>query len=605
MCWIVFTVKPPPLLHGQDYGSSRGAYSVTQLSVWPINFAPLERQAVMLPHLESLTFAETLTTQMEFDSLSLLLLGTIGAVTFYAIRTNNEPDIHPLLLNHQADVSNIRFPGESAVYRSKFAPHGGPLLTSSDRAVKTVYELWRNGGVKTSADQDFLGVRQGGGPYIYQTYDEVDSRVKNFGSGLLEITKLAPRTESILGIFIQNSPEYVIAELATSHYSLVTLPIPEKQSPESLSGIINLTSLQAILVNNATLPIALAAAPSSPSLKHIILAEIYIPDDVAAEAKEKGITLTKFSAVEEVGLENKREPVPPGPDDLAVICFTNGTTQEPKPVMLSHQNLVANVSACFAILPQTQKLTREDRHFSYMPLAYTFERTILYLHIFVGASIAFYRGDLNISKLFNDAEEAKPTVFASTPKYLARFQETIESSLGGSFLFKKGYEVKRKLLLEKGRLVHDSKWDFLVFRAIRNKLGGAIRVVISGSAPVDPKLLTWYRITLGCPVVQTYGLTEATSAVTLSNVFEYNEEGSVGAVVPCCEIKLVDFKDYTSADQPNPRGEICVRGPSVMKGYYKNDDLTSKTIRDEWLHTGDLGMMLPNGTLKVLGRINA
>jgi long-chain acyl-CoA synthetase len=161
--------------------------------------------------------------------------------------------------------------------------------------------------------------------------------------------------------------------------------------------------------------------------------------------------------------------------------------------------------------------------------------------------------------------------------------------------------------LRQGVIRNDTLWDKLVFSKVRARLGGRVKVIITGAAPIAADVLDFLRAAFGCQVLEGYGQTETAAAVSATLVGDYSIEanGHVGAVLPCCEIKLVDIPDmgYTADDQPNPRGEICVRGYNVFKGYYKQPEKTKETLdADGWCHTGDVGMFLPNGTLKVIDR---
>ncbi|MBA0641096.1 hypothetical protein Goklo_025685, partial [Gossypium klotzschianum] len=147
-------------------------------------------------------------------------------------------------------------------------------------------------------------------------------------------------------------------------------------------------------------------------------------------------------------------------------------------------------------------------------------------------------------------------------------------------------------------------WDKLVFNKIKAKLGGRIRFLSSGASPLSPDVLDFLKICFGCRVVEGYGMTE-TSCVISSMEEGDNLSGHVGSPNPACEIKLVDVPEmnYTSDDQPYPRGEICVRGPIVFQGYYK-DEVQTREVLDEdgWLHTGDIGLWLSGGRLKIIDR---
>jgi len=151
----------------------------------------------------------------------------------------------------------------------------------------------------------------------------------------------------------------------------------------------------------------------------------------------------------------------------------------------------------------------------------------------------------------------------------------------------------------------------LVFNKIKASFGGQVRVIVTGAGPISQTTLDFLRLTVGCQVIQAYGLTQCSGAVTVNAFFDYQpsdragNDSHTGGPIPCNEIKLVNYeeKGYTVEDKPNPRGEICVRGPNVMKGYYKRPEQTAQAIdADGWLHTSDIGMILPNGTLKIIDR---
>ncbi|KAH0881462.1 hypothetical protein HID58_068856 [Brassica napus] len=169
-------------------------------------------------------------------------------------------------------------------------------------------------------------------------------------------------------------------------------------------------------------------------------------------------------------------------------------------------------------------------------------------------------------------------------------------------LFNAAYNAKKQALLN-GKNA-SAIWDRLVFNKIKDKLGGRVRFMTSGASPLSPEVMEFMKICFGARVLEGYGMTE--TACVISGMDEGdNLIGHVGSPNPACEIKLVDVPEmnYTSADQPNPRGEICVRGPIVFRGYYK-DEVQTKEVVDEdgWLHTGDIGLWLPGGRLQIIDR---
>ncbi|RUS34133.1 hypothetical protein BC938DRAFT_482299 [Jimgerdemannia flammicorona] len=502
---------------------------------------------------------------MDLDTLSFILLGSIGAVAYLSLNNSKTPDVHPLILNGQADVSRIRNAGESAIYRCKYTPNGQPLFSCPDRSARTLYDIFQQGGLKNNAQANFLGTRANGGKGAYEW---VAKRVNNFGSGLLNIAGLKTKSDEVVGIFAPNSA-------AAHHYSLVTVPLDQHDTVSTLTHVLNLTGMTVMVVSSRTLPAALAAASeaSSRALRHVIV--IGTDEDLRADdrraAEIAGIELRSFEVVEKAGESAPVENVAP--------------------------------AGFLAIVPPNQKITASDRHLSYLSLAHVYERVTIGVLTYVGGSVAFYSGD--VSKVLEDAQEAKPTIFTSVPKILHRVQDQIIKQYGDSFLYKKGYGNKQALLRQ-GRLVNDDMWDLLVFRDIRTKFfGGQVRVLVTSADLTNAKTTEFFRIVLGSQVIQGYGLVEASAAVTATLFNDYSSTGAVGAPLPCNEIKLIDLPElgYRAEDVPNPRGEILVRGHNVFKGYLGDEEATRKVIdADGWLRTGQVGEVLPNGTIRIVDR---
>ncbi|ORY04414.1 acetyl-CoA synthetase-like protein [Basidiobolus meristosporus CBS 931.73] len=546
---------------------------------------------------------------MSFDLVSYILLAIIGLFVFLSIRGGILPDIHPFILNHQSDTSPVRNEGETTVYRNRFAGHHSSLMSTLDHEVKTIYDLFHRG---RKIGSKFLGHRiNENGPYQWESYESVYQRIVNFGSGLLAICGLKPKQEQPLGVFMRNCAEWIVADLAIAHYSLVCVPLYDTLDFDAINFIINQTALTTIVVSVDTLPRILGAIPSCPTLKNLIITESSVEEEYVELAKKLEVNLLPFSKIESIGSEQPQEPCPPDADDLAIISYTSGTTGKPKGAMLTHKNIVSVVSSFISSIPKSIPITKTERHLSYLPLAHVFERIVYSAVMYVGASVGFYRGD--ILKLFEDAYDLQPTVFISVPRILNRFYEKVNDVIqqtGG--MKSKVYDLaysKKRALLKQGILRNDTIWDRLVFSKISSRLGGKVKLVVSGSAPISPHVLEFLRISLGCQVLEGYGQTESSAVITLATIFDYgNPFGRhVGVPIACNEVKLIDVPEmaYSVEDKPNPRGELCVRGNNVMKGYFKQPDETAKVLdKDGWLRTGDIASALPNGTFQIIDRKN-
>lgn len=268
---------------------------------------------------------------------------------------------------------------------------------------------------------------------------------------------------------------------------------------------------------------------------------------------------------------------------------------------MTHGNLIASVagmSISVLFLPT-------DIYISYLPLAHIYERANQIMSVYYGVAVGFYQGD-NL-KLMDDLVVLRPTIFCSVPRLYNRIYAGIINAVktsGGlkERLFNAAYNSKRQAIMD-GRNPSQI-WDKLVFNKVKAKLGGRVRFMGSGASPLSADVMDFLRVCFGCQVIEGYGMTE-TSCVITSMEEGDNLSGHVGSPNPACEVKLVDVPEmnYTSEDQPYPRGEICVRGPIVFRGYFKDEVQTREVVNDEgWLQTGDIGLWLPGGRLKIIDR---
>ncbi|KAJ4438638.1 hypothetical protein ANN_14585 [Periplaneta americana] len=318
-------------------------------------------------------------------------------------------------------------------------------------------------------------------------------------------------------------------------------------------------------------------------------------------AKNRGVEMLRFEDVERLGAAKDNPEVPPKLTDLCTICYTSGTTGNPKGVMLSHENVVAGM--CAVILQLGDHRPRsDDIMMSFLPLAHMLERCCENGMYLLGGAVGFFSGD--IKRLPEDMKALRPTVMPAVPRLLNRIYDKVMTEISGSFikrmLFNMAMSAKEGEI-RRGIIRNNSFWDKLVFRKVQEGMGGRLRLMVVGSAPLAGNVLTFIRCALGALVVEGYGQTECCAPITLTVQGDHIPE-HVGPPVACCCIKLVDVPEmeyYAVSGQ----GEVCVKGTNVFQGYYKEDEKTNETIDSEgWHHTGDVGMWLPNGTLKIIDR---
>ncbi|NXM17746.1 ACSL5 ligase, partial [Ploceus nigricollis] len=525
---------------------------------------------------------------------ALISLIAFGAVIFLWVISRPKPLLPPVDLNKQS----IGIEGGA---RRVALLTDNNLLSYYFEDAKTLYEVFQR-GVSISGNGDCLGYRKPKQPYQWLTYKQVSDRTKYLGSGLLQ-KGCQPSPNQFIGIFAQNRPEWVISEYACYTYSMVAVPLYDTLGPEAIVYIVNKADISVVICDTpakAEVLLKNCEDKKTPCLKIIVLMDLF-DKELKDRAAKVGIEILSLQEVEELGRNNIREPVPPKPEDLSVVCFTSGTTGNPKGAMLTHQNVVSNAAAFLRCTENTIECTSSDVAISYLPLAHMFERVVQTVIYSCGAKVGFFQGDIKF--LTDDMKTLKPTLFPVVPRLLNRVYDKIQSGANTpvkNFLLK--FAVFMKMAeIKQGIIRNDSIWDKLVFKKIQETMGGRVRIMVTGAAPISPSVLTFLRAALGCQIFEAYGQTECSAGSTFSMPGDWTT-GHVGAPLACNIIKLDDVEEM-SYFSSNNEGEVCIKGPNVFKGYLKDPEKTAEAIdKDGWLHTGDIGKWLPNGTLKIIDR---
>uniref|UniRef100_A0AAR2KU56 Arachidonate--CoA ligase n=1 Tax=Pygocentrus nattereri TaxID=42514 RepID=A0AAR2KU56_PYGNA len=445
------------------------------------------------------------------------------------------------------------------------------LLAHYHEDAKTLYEVFQR-GLHISGDGPCLGSRLPNQPYKWLSYKEVMTRAEHLGSGLLS-QGCRPNSDQLIGVFAQNRPEWIIAELSCYTYSMVVVPLYDTLGPDAIRYIINIAEISTVICDKpekAKVLLGNVERKETPGLKRIILMDPF--DSELVEQGEKcGVQIQALKNIE-VHLRDFPFVLQlPQPDDLSIVCFTSGTTGKPTLIQIP--------------LP---------------PKMCVFLQAVVYCH---GGRIGFFQGDIRL--LSDDMKVLRPTIFPVVPRLLNRMYDKVRDSSAATHLLKRwllNFAAKRKASeVSRGVIRSDSIWDKIFFRKIQASLGGRLRMIITGAAPTSPTVLGFLRAALGCQVYEAYGQTECTAGCTYTTPGDWTS-GHVGAPLPCNLIKLVDVpeKNYFAS---KGEGEVCVKGPNVFKGYLKDPVKTAETLdSDGWLHTGDIGKWLPNGTLKIIDR---
>uniref|UniRef100_A0A673J3N5 Long-chain-fatty-acid--CoA ligase n=1 Tax=Sinocyclocheilus rhinocerous TaxID=307959 RepID=A0A673J3N5_9TELE len=541
--------------------------------------------------LKQLRIPELSEVRDYFRSLStniLLGMGAFTAVTAYWVATRPKALKAPCDLRMQS----VELPGGEFARRGAVL-NGGPLLSHFYEDAKTMYECFHR-GLRESKNGPCLGSRKPKQPYEWLSYSEVIERAENLGSAFLHKGH-SKDGDPYIGIFSQNRPEWTISELACYTYSLISVPLYDTLGTEAISYILDKTGISTVVCDVPEKAKLLLDCVSGRqhSVKTLILMENF-DTDLVSRAQQCGIDIISLRDAENIGKAHRQHPVPPQPDDLAIICFTSGTTGNPKGAMLTHRNiaLVLCSRATFYFNDLLNNLL------NLINILILFYLGVILMH---GARIGYFQGDIRI--LMDDLTTLKPTVFPVVPRLLNRMLDRIYGQAHSP--------LKRRILefafrrkeneMKSGIMRRDSVWDKIIFKKVQASVGGHVRLMITGAAPVSAPVLTFLRAALGCHFYEGYGQTECTAGSTITLPGDWTA-GHVGAPLPCNDIKLVDVGEmnYYAA---KGEGEVCVRGPNVFKGYLKDPEKTKEALgEDGWVHTGDIGRWLPNGTLKIVDR---
>ncbi|NWR87842.1 ACSL1 ligase, partial [Furnarius figulus] len=528
---------------------------------------------------------------------TLMGFGAFAALTTYWYATR------PKALKPPCDLSmqSVEIEGTEHARRSALLNSDEPLIYYYDD-VRTVYDIFQR-GLQVSNNGPCLGVRRPNQPYEWISYKEVSDRSECVGSALLH-RGFKPSHIQYIGIFSQNRPEWVIIEQACYAFSMVVVPLYDTLGAEAITYIVNKADLSLVFCDKpdkAKLLLTSVEKGETPILNTIVIMESF-GADLVERGKKCGVEVFSMREIEELGRAHRQKPMPPKPEDLAVICFTSGTTGNPKGAMITHQNIVSNASAFVKTTEKTFMPSCDDVLISFLPLAHMFERV-------VEVSICFLQTSKTYFVTWHPIAYTKLILsWLSLPLLPKNFIKEEGVLFLWNYLpgnrsgFKCHFSGKLSSSLGSLVLLYSEIWG-LIFEneKAQASLGGKVRLMITGAAPVSASVLTFLRTALGCQFYEGYGQTECTAGCSLSLAGDWTA-GHVGAPMPCSIIKLVDVPEmnYLAA---KGEGEVCVKGPNVFCGYLKDPEKTAEALdKDGWLHTGDIGKWLPNGTLKIIDR---
>lgn len=485
---------------------------------------------------------------------------------------------------------------------------------------QSLHHMLRNAAYKIKTPQHNFLYAKKGNEYQAITYGETFEKLNAISGYLYE---LGLRKGDTAALILENRPEYIYFDQALQQLGVVNASIYPTLSEGEIEYILNDSNSKAILVGTPFLLKKVQKVRSlCPNLKQIIIA---FDDTDGKYASDEGIIeLSKIYTIGKELYSKHKDAIETElnkttANDLAALIYTSGTTGVPKGVMLSHGNFMSNIVMA---LHMVKEIGPNDRFLSFLPLSHVYERMVTYyLSTYVGTEIAFA---VSVDTIATNVKEITPSLLATVPRLLERIEEkvrkkaTADGGIKAKIFFwalKVGEKVRKRS--EEGKSkglwlsIQHALAEKLVYGKIKANLGGKISMIISGGGPL-PQHVGEFFGNLGIRVMEGYGLTETSPFMSVN---EYHKQvfGTVGRIAPGNTVclkdpdtgKMITEQTYESYD-PNfesQEGEICVKGPNVMLGYWNKPEETAKVMdEDGWFHTGDVGLF-HKGSLKITDRI--
>jgi long-chain acyl-CoA synthetase len=422
-----------------------------------------------------------------------------------------------------------------------------------------------------------------GGQWVQMSTEEFVARVEEVFHGL---RALGIREGDRVAILSENRVEWAICDCAAQSMGSIVVPIYPSSAPAQVETLLQDSGARLVFVSSIEL---LEKLIVSRKRLHGL---VYI---VAFDPKIYQPGILRLETIHKIGREVSTEEQPgafrrmvdaQNPENVATIIYTSGTTGVAKGVMLTHRNLVSNVRATLQVL----RLTSQDIELSFLPLSHIFQRHVDYVALSVGATVVYAESPALAGV---NMAEVGPTFVAGVPRFFEKIRTKIllQGRTGSGMrkvVFNWALEVGLRATHTKRESLQYRFADRIVFRKIRGALGGRLRWLASAGAALDQQVGEFF-LAIGLPILEGYGLTETSPVVTLTDPAEVRI-GSVGKPVGDVEVRIASD------------GEILVKGPNVMKGYFRRPEETAEALRDGWFHTGDLGELTAEGYLRIIDR---
>ncbi|UJR17526.1 hypothetical protein I4U23_004421 [Adineta vaga] len=440
------------------------------------------------------------------------------------------------------------------------------------RPFSTIYEGFQIGKeiANRRGDKRFLGYRvDRKSGYEWVTYEETERAATEIGSGLIQLRENYGQN-TFIGIYAVNSflfSQWLTTAIACHFQSMIYVPLYDTLGKDAIVHIKNQNQ----------------------------------ENTIYKTAHTKRIEILTYNQLLELGRSKSVEHHPPKPDDVFQICYTSGTTGLPKGVIFTQKNLIAIVRSATELFNPI--LNESETLISYLPLAHSYEQIVEHYCLCNGFKIGYYLGD--ILQLSDDLAHLQPTFMPSVPRLLKRMYDTIQGMVPQmqpmkTFLYDMVLKAKPNEV-ETYRAALDKIWGVMVNTRVQKSLGGRVKLMASGAAPVSPVVLQFLRHVSGIKILEGFGQTENCGVATCQQINDSTVR-NIGVPLHCNMIKLVDVPDMQYFARDNV-GELCIKGANVFKGYFRDEVKTREAIDNEgWLHTGDIAKWTPTGQAQIIDR---
>lgn len=453
------------------------------------------------------------------------------------------------------------------------------------------------------------------GEYLWDSFDRVNFRVNNFAKALYSMGY--SRGHNVV-LFAETRADWLIACLGSLKSNVTVVTLYATLGDDALVHGINETESTLIITSYDLLPKFKVLLNKTPKVQQVIYmdSQVHSNKKASLDGFPNNVQFNTFKEIEQQGNDMPdavQESLPtPTKDDIAIIMYTSGSTGLPKGVIISHNNLISALHGLSNVI----EMREDDMYLGYLPLAHVLELLAELLCLLHGVPIG-YSNAQTISDTSTrvkkgckgDAAVLQPTFMATVPLILDRIFKTVHDTVndhGGSFtsaFFEFAYHYKLRHL-QNG--YQTPILDRLVFQKLRDMLGGRLRLMVTGSAPLSPETHNFVRVCISCPLLQAYGLTETCACATGMAVDDLSV-GRIGQPMKSCQIMLRDWEEgnYRATDKPYPRGEIIIGGDSVCVDYYKMNSKSEDFLEQDgmrWFCSGDIGEVHEDGCFKIIDR---